>query len=138
MENITRLRIHVGLLSMIIFLIAAVGSLWPVVLLVGYVLYFESNAWLKRNALTALLIMLMFAMLGIGVDIIGNIVHWFVESVDFFFNQVDLSVGNIFNVIREILNIAEKLLLVTLGFLSIKGKTVHIPMVDNWLNRFVV
>ena len=47
----TRLGISVGLISAIMFFLGAFSVYAPVIILICYVIFFEQDEWLRRNAI---------------------------------------------------------------------------------------
>lgn len=59
----TRLGISVGLLGAAIYFMGLFSGYLLAVLLAGYVLLFEENSWLRKNAVKAMSVMAVFSLL---------------------------------------------------------------------------
>ena len=66
----TNLGVTVGLMAAAIYLLAIAGGYIPLLLIGGYVVLVEKDAWLKRVAIKALALMLLFSVI---VTVIGLI-----------------------------------------------------------------
>jgi len=134
----TRLGISVGLLGAIFFFACFFGGYTVTILLAGYILLVEDNAWLKRVTVKGVVLMLAFSVLAALVNFIPNIMG-FVDDVFRVFNgnfYVPV-ISNIVNVIITILNLTEKVLFLLLGFKALKQKTIVIPSLDSFISKYM-
>lgn len=129
----SKLGISLGLLSACIFFVALLSNYIPLLLLVGYVLLREDNLWLKQNAVKAVVIVvlvdLVSALIGFIPDTIGLI-----NEVIGLFNGDSINVpilNQIISLVKSVLFYGEKVLLVLLGFMSLKMGFVKIGFIDN-------
>lgn len=127
--------ISVGMLAAGLYFLGLV-SLLGLLVVGGYVLLFEKNAWLKRCAVKAVAIVIAFALLshlvGLGNDVIqilNGILSWF--RVPHMLSW-PLSLNTIAN---AILHGLEFLILAFLGIKALIQGDVKVPGIDNAINK---
>lgn len=69
----SRLGIGLGLLCSGLYFVGLLNML-ALIILAGYVLLFETNEWLKKNAVTALKIVIGFSLIPYAFDLINDII----------------------------------------------------------------
>lgn len=134
----TRLGISVGLLGAALFFACLFGGYTVVILLTGYILLFEENAWLKRSAVKGAALMFGFSVLSAIISLIPGAIG-FIDSI---FNVFGGSfyitiVTNLINLINSALNLIEAILFLILGFKALNQGTIKIPVIDSLVNKFM-
>ena len=132
----TKLGISVGLLGAALYFLGLFSGYLATILVVGYVLLCESDEWLKKSAVKAVAVLVLFSLASAVIGLIPNVIS-FVDSVFSVFGG-DFHiyfVTNIINVITTALNIIEKLLLLILGFFAFKKETVKLPVIDDFIDK---
>lgn len=132
----TKLGISVGLLGAALYFLGLFSGYLATILVVGYVLLCESDEWLKKSAVKAVAVLVLFSLASAVIGLIPNAIS-FVDSVFSVFGG-DFHiyfVTNIINVITTALNIIEKLLLLILGFFAFKKETVKLPVIDDFIDK---
>jgi len=132
----TKLGISVALLGTAVYFLALVSSWVPTVLVAGYILLFETNEWLKTSAIKAVAVIIFFGVLSAIIGLIPNAIT-LVDNVFSIFNgNFTLAfVSKIVTLINTILNIAQKLLLLALGFKALHQGTVGFGIIDKLIAR---
>lgn len=134
----TRLGISVGLLGAALFFVCFFGGYTAAIILAGYILLFEENAWLKRSAVKGVALMFGFAVLSAVIYLIPNAIS-FIDSIcnvfggDFYVTFI----SNIISVVDNALGIIEKLLFIVLGLKAFNQGTVRIPVIDSLVNKYM-
>lgn len=134
----TRLGISVGLLGAALFLSCLFGGYTIAIILAGYILLFEENAWLKKATVKGIALMFGFAFISSVIYLIPNAIT-FIDSIcnvfggDFYISFV----SNIIDVIDNALGIAEKLLFIVLAIKAFNQGTVKIPVIDSLVNKYM-
>lgn len=132
----TRFGISVGLLGAAVCFIGFFGGYFAAVLLTGYILMLEKNAWLKRTAVKVIAIMVLFSLLGTIVNLIPNIIS-FINYVAVIFHR-DFSVEfltQITTVLSSGIDIVEKVLFIGFGFRALNQGTIVIPVIDKLISE---
>lgn len=134
----TKLGISVGLLGAILFFACFFGGYTVTILLAGYILLVEDNAWLKRVTVKGVVLMVAFSVLAALVNFIPNIMS-FVDDIFRIFkgNFYIPVISNIVNLIITVLSLTEKVLFLLLGFKALKQATIIIPPLDSFIGKYM-
>ena len=134
----TKLGISVGLLGAAIYFMSLFSGYMVAVLLVGYVLLFEENEWLKKSAVKAIALMVFFSLLTAVVNLIPNVISVIDYIVSMFGGNFYIAfVANLVNAVVAALNIIQKLLLIGLGVKALNQGTIAVPVADNLINKYM-
>lgn len=134
----TKLGVSVGFLGAALFFCCYFGSYIVPVLLAGYILLFEENAWLKKTAVRGLSLMIGFSLLYAVIGLIPNVIT-FVNSICYVFGgSFHISViTNIISVVNRGLEIVEKVLFILLGLKAFHQGTIKIPVIDPIVDKYM-
>ena len=113
----TRLGISVGLISAIMFFLGAFGVYAPVIILICYVIFFEQDEWLRRNAIFTAVVMVV-------VYVAAAILHLVPNSRYVFDFSDGFHIGYLVNIIVRVLYDIETLLFLLLGLIALKHKSI--------------
>jgi len=134
----TKLGISVGLLGAAIYFMGLFSGYMVAVLLAGYVLLFEGNEWLKKSAVKAIAVMVVFSFLTTVVNLIPNAISAIDYIVSMFGGNFHITfVANLVSAVVAVLNIIQKLLLLGLGVKALNQGTIAVPVVDNLINKYM-
>ena len=134
----TRLGISVGLLGAAIFFSCFFGGYTVAIILAGYILLFEENAWLKRATVKGVALMFGFAVLSAAIYLIPNAITLIDSIFNVFGGNFYITfVSNIIDVVNNALGIIEKLLFIVLGLKAFNQGTVKIPVIDSLVNKYM-
>ena len=134
----TRLGISVGLLGAATYFMGLFSGYIVVVILAGYILLFESNVWLKKSAVKAVALLVLFSLLIAVINLIPNaisLINNLMAVFDRSFSVIVLS--RIVTVIVSVLDIVEKILFILLGVKAINQGTISFPVVDKLINKYM-
>ncbi|MDD6175746.1 MAG: hypothetical protein PUC59_08325 [Firmicutes bacterium] len=134
----TKLGIGVGLLGAVIYLTCLFSGYLAPILLTGYVLLFEENEWLKKNAVKAIAVLIAFSFLTTAIYLIPNVIG-FIDHIFAIFNgSFSISiVSKIVNVIVSAIDILEKLLFIGLAVTALNQKSIPVPVVDQLIDKYM-
>ena len=132
----SKLGISVGLLAAGIYLVTLFGGLVPAVLLAGYVLLFEDSEWLKKNAVKAVLIYVMFSAANTVLNLVPNAIN----VVDYLLSAVGGSfrisfISNLINAATLCLTVLQRLLFLGLGLKALDGGTIRFAPADKLIEK---
>lgn len=131
----TKLGITTALLSTAIFL-SGMMSTMALVIMVGYVLIAEEDLWLKKNAVRALFIVILFAGLSFAIDLIPSVIGVVVSALDNIGVAVNLSIiTSLFHAIDRIIGIIKVVILLICAYQSFMCKDPAIKFVDGVVNK---
>lgn len=134
----TKLGISVGALCAAIYFTGLFGGYFVAVFLTGYVLLVENNQWLRRNAVKAIVLMIMFSMATTIVHLIPDVMDCMEHiilamGIDF----TEKFVTNLTMAITGVIEIVQKLLFIVLGVKALNQGTIHVPAADRFVNKYV-
>lgn len=134
----TRLGISVGLLGAALFLSCYLGNYTVAIILAGYILLFEENAWLKRATVKGVSLMFGFVVLSAVISLIPNAITLIDSILNVFGGNFYLTfVSDIINVISNVLGITKTLLFIALAIKAFNQGTVKIPVIDSLINKYM-
>lgn len=134
----TKLGITVGALGAITFFAGFFGGYLAAIVLAGYALLFEENAWLKRSVVKAVVLMVFFSVTVAIINVILDLLE-FVGNIASVFNGnfSIIKVNQIVNVLVSGLNLAEKVLFLGLGVKALSQGTIVIPFIDKKVSKYI-
>lgn len=134
----TKLGITVGALGAITFFAGFFGGYLAAIVLAGYALLFEENAWLKRSVVKAVVLMVSFSVTVAIINVIPDLLE-FVGNIASVFNGnfSIIKVNQIVNVLVSGLNLAEKVLFLGLGVKALSQGTIVIPFIDKKVSKYI-
>ncbi|MCL2364037.1 MAG: hypothetical protein FWC71_05180 [Defluviitaleaceae bacterium] len=131
----TKLGVSVGLLAAGIYFIGLI-AMTPLLLAAGYVIIMEEDAWLRKSAIRAVVIVVSFAVLSTFLGLLDNSTTLITNIVQLF--RISASTADIDRVIRilqMILNISERVVLLVMGFVALRQGMVRLAPVDNLMDN---
>lgn len=134
----TKLGITVGALGAITFFAGFFGGYLAAIVLAGYALLFEENAWLKRSVVKAVVLMVFFSVTVAIINVISDLLE-FVGNIASVFNGnfSIIKVNQVVNVVVSGLNLAEKVLFLGLGVKALSQGTIVIPFIDKKVSKYI-
>lgn len=134
----TKLGITVGALGAITFFAGFFGGYLAAIVLAGYVLLFEENAWLKRSVVKAVVLMVFFSVTVAIINVIPDLLE-FVGNIASVFNGnfSIIKVNQVVNVVVSGLNLVEKVLFLGLGVKALSQGTIVIPFIDKKVSKYI-
>lgn len=134
----TKLGITVGALGAITFFVGFFGGYLAAIVLAGYALLFEENAWLKRSVVKAVVLMVFFSVTVAIINVIPDLLE-FVGNIASVFNGnfSIIKVNQVVNVVVSGLNLAEKVLFLGLGVKALSQGTIVIPFIDKKVSKYI-
>ena len=134
----TRLGISVGMLGAAIYLTGLFSGYLVVVLMMGYVLLFEENSWLKRSAVKAVTLMVLFSFLTTIINLIPNVFGIISNVVVIFGGYFSMdTLNSIVSVAVGIIDIIENVLFLACGVKALNQGTIGVAIVDKLINKYM-
>ena len=132
----SNLGVSVGVVGAAMYLLSLFSGYLAALLLIGYVLLFESNSWLKRTAVKVAVITFMFsvasALLGLLPSCISTI-HSFFYLFDAEFHIA--FVNSLVNFLRNVLDLGQTVLMLALAWKALSQSTIVINFVDSFVSK---
>ncbi len=132
----TKLGMSIGLMGALVYFAALFGGWIPVLLLTGYVCLYESNAWLKRTAITSLVLMVGFYALSSVLNLLPSAINWLDDLFTIFEGNVSLPILNrIVSFLNSTVDIVERVLFLVLGFRALSQGSFNLGFVDKFIDK---
>lgn len=132
----TKLGISVGLFGAAIYFLGLFSGYLAMILLVGYVLLFEQDAWLRKSAVKAMTIMLLFSIISGIITLIPGAISVIDDALNIFNISFSVSfVQRIVTFITGLLGYLEKILLLVLGIQAVHQQSVNLGIIDQMIDK---
>ena len=128
-----KLGISIALLAAGMFFVGIVSYL-ALIAVALYIFIRENNAWLKKVAIFAVILVVFFAAVNFVLSVISGAISLANVNINFIGNIIPL-LGKVFSVITSLVNIAEFVLLGLFGFMSLGGKSLNIGFINKLCNK---
>lgn len=134
----TRLGVTVGALGAITYFAGFFSGYMVAILLAGYVLLFEENAWLRRSVVKAIVLLAFFSVTIGLINLIPDAINFIDDIANVFKGNFSIAVvSHVVTVIVTALNIIEKLLFLGLGIKALNQGTIVIPFIDSKVSKYM-
>lgn len=131
----TKLGLSVAVMGAIVYLTALFGGYTPLLLVAGFVLIAEENAQLKKTAVTAFSLLLVFSAVNFVIGLLPDILNLFYSFLQIFKVYVHLNViDNIANFLYSAVALLREIVLAALAILSLLKKPANIPFVNKFFD----
>lgn len=131
----TRLGVSIGILGAFAYAAALFGGYVASIIVLGYIMLFEANQWLRRTAVKATATLAAFSLLSLFIGLIPDAFNWILSIVNVYGAGVYVPVvGNIFGVFTTLVSIIKDVVFALLILKSLKLQTITVPVVDNLIN----
>ena len=133
----TRLGISVGMAAAATYFAAIFGGYTVLTLFVGYILLVETNPWLRKTAVKAFIICLLFSLINFIIGIFPTVLGTAGDVLSIL--EVDVHwmymINNIFYTFQSLINGLRNILLLVLGFMSFNQSTIPLGPIDNMIHK---
>ena len=132
----TKLGISVAMLAAGTYLLGLFSGYLALVLIAGYVLICESDEWLKKAVVKALVVTVAFSLASAIIGLIPNAINIVDSICNIFGGSFSiLFISRFINLINTLLNVFQKLLMLAFAFLALDGKTIKLPVIDDFIEK---
>lgn len=132
----TKLGISVGLLGALLYFSGLFSGYVITIIIAGYVLLVEENAWIRKTSVKAVALMVAFSVISAVVGLIPNAIGLINDVCNIFGGYFSIAIiSDIVALIQSVIVIAEKLVFLALGIKAFSQGTIRIPMVDDLVNK---
>lgn len=134
----TKLGISAGLLSAAIYFIGLLGGFLVTVVLTGYVLLFEENEWLKKNAVKAVVLMVCFSLASAVIYLIPSAMSFLDNAFSIFGGFFRITfLTSLVNMVTIALDALEKILFIGLGLKALNQGSITLPIIDKLIDKYM-
>lgn len=129
--NKTKLGISVGLVAAIAYLTGLFSGYITLSIIVGYVLLFETNEWLRKSVVKAMVICLIFSCSKLVIGFIPDAIRLIDSFVSIFGGEFSVAfITRLCSFAVAALAYAENVILLVYGISAVKGKNVKAGQLD--------
>lgn len=131
-----KIGVSVGALAAMVYFSGICGGLLVAAILTGYILIAESNLWLRRSAVKAIALMIVFSVINIIVNLLPDGISA-IESLAGMFrlSMNEFVVSNLALFITKVLDIIKNLLFLALGMSALKQRTIVIAPIERLVDK---
>lgn len=132
----TKLGISVELLAALMYFVGLINVL-GLLIVAGYVLICEKDQWLKRSAVTAIVLAIVFSLISVVISFGSNLFGLFnsiLSNFPFIHFRIDYPL-NIDSFIGYAASLLEQALFVVLGIMALKRKGFQIPGISGLVSK---
>jgi uncharacterized membrane protein len=134
----TKLGISVGLMAAVVYLLGLYSGYMVTILAVGYILLAEENEWLKKSAVKAVVLMLSFSVVTSAVYFLPSVWDFLCSIMNAFGAHVHADfLSGFTTVMNNALYLAEQVLFILLGLMALKQKSIAIPALDSFVEKYL-
>lgn len=134
----TKLGLNPGVIGALAFIACLFGGYTVAILAVGYILLCETDGWLRRTGVKALVLLILFSLLSFVIalipDLFGILCNLlYVFNVSFYPEFVyDME-----NFLLSIVSLAKYIVFLVFAFMALKKKTIVIAPLETLISKFM-
>ena len=134
----TKLGISVGLFGALVFAAALFGGYMSSIIILGYVLLFEANEWLKKSAVKAVATLVAFSFVTAVIGLVPDAINWVANVINTFGGNVHFEfINDVFSDIKGVISILKDLVFLGLIYKALNQGTIKLPVVDDLINKYM-
>lgn len=134
----TKLGISVGLFGALVFAAALFGGYMSSIIILGYVLLFEANEWLKKSAVKAVATLVVFSFVTAVIGLVPDAINWVANVINTFGGNVRFEfINDVFSDIKGVISILKDLVFLGLIYKALNQGTIKLPVVDDLINKYM-
>ncbi len=134
----TKLGISVGLFGALVFAAALFGGYMSSIIILGYVLLFEANEWLKKSAVKAVATLVAFSFVTAVIGLVPDAINWVANVINTFGGNVRFEfINDVFSDIKGVISILKDLVFLGLIYKALNQGTIKLPIVDDLINKYM-
>ncbi len=134
----TKLGISVGLFGALVFAAALFGGYMSSIIILGYVLLFEANEWLKKSAVKAVATLVAFSFVTAVIGLVPDAINWVANVINTFGGNVRFEfINDVFSDIKGVISILKDVVFLGLIYKALNQGTIKLPVVDDLINKYM-
>ena len=132
----TKLGISVAMLAALTYLLGLFSGYIALVVVVGYILLCETDEFLRKSAVKAMMIVVSFSLVSAVIALIPNGIGILDDLFNIFGGEFHIYfITRIITFINSILSVLQKLVLIVMAFVAWSEKSVKIPFLDDLVDK---
>lgn len=133
--NKIKLGVSAGLAGAAVYFLGTV-SLIPAFLLAGYILLFEDNDWLKYQAVKAIVIVVTFGAINVGLNCIDDVFYVLNQVAGIVIKDANIQVPfGLTEILSTLCSMFKNILLILSGMNALNFKTIYAGGIDNLVSK---
>lgn len=127
----SKLGISVGVLGALPFILNLFGGYTPLLLVVGYIFIREEDEWLRKTAMKALVLTVLFSVIYFVLGIIPDVLYIISDLIGIFggYFYPD-KIHSLFDFFQGGLTFIEDIVMILMAVLSLMKKSINIAPID--------
>jgi len=127
----TRIGLPVGIMGALAFLLFLFAGYTPALLFVGYILIFENDSWLRKTAVKALLLALVFSALSTILGLLPQLMDLINSLLRIFGGQFTVSfIDNVYYFLSNVLSLVKLIAMALMAVMALGKKSLEIKALD--------
>lgn len=119
-----------------IYFLGLFSGMTVTVLIAGYVLLMEENIWLKKTAIKAVALWVLFALINAVLGLVPEMIGFVNSIVSIFGGSFYLTfVSNVIYMLRDGLDLIKTVLFLLLGLKALNQGSVRVPVIDKLIDK---
>ena len=119
-----------------VFFLALFGGYTPLLIAVGYALIAEEDLWLKKTVVKAVMLQVCFSILFLLIGAVPTVLELMRDVVTLFNGNFTYAVViRLQNIAVDVADIIRDVVFVLAAFLALKGKSLGIGFIDNFVEK---
>lgn len=132
----TKLGVSAAVLGAAVYFLGLFSGSLIAVILAGYILIREENPWLRKSAVKAIALLILFSLISVVLGLIPDVISFINSIVSIFGGSFYISViSNIIYMLRNGLDLIRTLLFLLLGLKALSQGTVKVPVIDSLVDK---
>ena len=108
------------------------------IIILGYVLLFEANEWLKKSAVKAVATLVAFSFVTAVIGLVPDAINWVANVINTFGGNVRFEfINDVFSDIKGVISILKDLVFLGLIYKALNQGTIKLPVVDDLINKYM-
>ena len=133
-----KIGISVGFIGAAMYLLSLIAGYTPTLLVVGYVLLAEEDAWLKRTAVKAMVMTFLFSLAGIVLSLVPEAMATVSSFLGIFGGSFYLAfIANVISFFKNVLGILEILVMGLFAVKALAQQTLPLGPIDDFINKVI-
>lgn len=134
----TKLGLPAGLFGALIFAAAYFGGYTVLFLVAGYVLLCEEDLWLRRTAVKAVLVTVVFSVINLVLGLVPDLVGIVDDLFNVFGSYFSIPfISKVIILLQSVISLVRMLVFVLLGVMALSQNKMKLPVVDDFLEKNV-
>lgn len=132
----TKLGISVGLMGALLWLVCYYAGYVAALIVAGYILIAEKDEWLKKSAVKAVVLMVVFSLASSIIYLIPNVITCINSFVGLFGGSFYIAfISNFVSMVSNVLEFVEKIVFILLAALAFMHITIPVPVLDAFVDK---